>query len=160
MAAVPRERDTFQVSAAAARERGPEATGWTMFLYTDRGTERLRLCVLCGALNGCAWGAAAGGALGHTADAEWTRLDLEGYRRLLDGRPFALTLRPMRPDATDASKLRAKVAVVRRFPVGELSFSHYGLAPLAVLAWVREAPTRDVHDDAGPSRGSAPAPRG
>jgi hypothetical protein len=126
----------------------------------------LRFCDLSGALKGYASGAPAGaaaaatswtlgvdlpavaatgtlvGALGYTSDADRLRLDLEGYRRLLDGQPFGLTLRPMLPDATEAANLRAKVAVAREFPVAELSFYHYGLAPLAALDWIREALAR------------------
>jgi hypothetical protein len=126
----------------------------------------LRFCDLSGALKGYASGAPAGaaaaatswtlgvdlpaiaatgtlvGALGYTADAERLRLDLSGYRRLLEGRQFGLTLRPMRPDATDAANLRAKVVVAREFPVAELSFYHYGMAPLAALDWIREALTQ------------------
>jgi hypothetical protein len=39
IAAVSADRDAFRISAAAARERGLEVTGWTVFLHTDRGTE-------------------------------------------------------------------------------------------------------------------------
>jgi hypothetical protein len=45
----------------------------------------------------------------------------------------------MRPDASDAANLRAKVAVTREFPVAELSFYHYGMAPLEAMDWIREA---------------------
>jgi hypothetical protein len=123
----------------------------------------LRFCDLSGALKGYASGAPTGsaaaatswilgvdlpaiaatgtlvGALGYTAEADRLRLDLCGYTRLLDGRPFGLTLRPMLPDAPDAANLRAKVAVVQEFPVAELSFYHYGLARLEALDWIREA---------------------
>jgi hypothetical protein len=124
---------------------------------------RLRFCDLSGALKGYASGAPEGaaaaatswilgvdlpavaatgtlvGALGYAADPQRLRLDLAGYGRLLGGRPFGVTLRPMRPDTADAADLRAKVAVAREFPVAELSFYHYGLAPLTALDWIREA---------------------
>jgi hypothetical protein len=45
----------------------------------------------------------------------------------------------MLPDARDAANLAAKVAVTRDFPVAELSFYHYGLAPLSALDWIRAA---------------------
>ena len=57
----------------------------------------------------------------------------------MGGRPFGVTLRPMLPDSRDAANLAAKVAVTRDFPVAELSFYHYGLAPLSALDWIREA---------------------
>jgi hypothetical protein len=143
---------------------------------------RLRFCDLSGAVKGYASGTPEGGAaaatswtlgvdlpavaatgalvgaLGYTADPERLRLDLDGYRTLLGGRPFGLTLRPMRPDAADAANLRAKVAVASEFPVAELSFYHYGLAPLTALDWIREALAG--HDDTGTSRDPAPADRG
>jgi hypothetical protein len=64
----------------------------------------------------------------------------------------------MRPDTRDAGDLAAKVAVAREFPVAELSFYHYGLAPLEALDWIRQALTGER--DAGISRGPRPAPRG
>jgi hypothetical protein len=142
----------------------------------------LRFCDLSGAVKGYASGAPAGsaaaatswalgvdlpavaatgtlvGALGYTADPDRLRLDLEGYRALLAGRPFGLTLRPMRPDTADAAALAAKVAVAREFPVAELSFYHYGLAPLTALDWIRQALAG--RPDAGISRGPDPASRG
>jgi hypothetical protein len=123
----------------------------------------LRFCDLSGALKGYTSGTPSGsaaaatswtlgvdlpaiaatgtlvGALGYGTDPARLRLDLEGYARLLAGRPFGVTLRPMLPDARDAANLAAKVAVTRDFPVGELSFYHYGLAPLSALDWIREA---------------------
>jgi hypothetical protein len=144
----------------------------------------LRFCDLSGAVKGYASGAPEGGAaaavswtlgvdllavaatgalvgaLGYTADPERLRLDLDGYRTLLDARPFGLTLRPMRPDAADAANLRAKVAVAREFPVAELSFYHYGLAPLTALDWIREALAGGEHDGTGTSGGPTPASRG
>jgi hypothetical protein len=123
----------------------------------------LRFCDLSGALKGYASGtpdgsaaaatswtlgvdlpaiAATGtlvGALGYSTDPARLRLDLEGYTRLLGGRPLGVTLRPMLPDARDAANLAAKVAVTRDFPVAELTFYHYGLAPLSALDWIREA---------------------
>jgi hypothetical protein len=124
----------------------------------------LRFCDLSGALKGYASGAPAGesaaaiswtlgvdlpaiaatgtlvGALGYTADPERLRLDLGGYTRLLGGRPFGVTLRPMQPDAADADNLRAKVLIARdEFAVAELSFYHYGLARLEALDWIRHA---------------------
>jgi hypothetical protein len=86
--------------------------------------------------------AAAGttiGVLGYTNDPARLRLDLDGYQRLLGGRPFGLTLRPMLPDAGSAADLRQKVAVANEFEVSQLSFYHYGLAPLTALDWIREA---------------------
>ena len=83
------------------------------------------------------------GALGYTADSARLRLDLEGYARLLAGRPFGLTLRPMLPDAQSASDLREKVLVARDFPISQISFYHYGLAPLKALDWIREALLED-----------------
>jgi hypothetical protein len=124
---------------------------------------RLSFCDLSGALKGYASGAPAGapaaatswvlgvdlgqvadagarvGALGYTADPARLRLDLSGYTQLLAGRPFALTLRPMPPDATSAEDLRVKVRLAREFPVEEVSFYHYGLARLEALDWIREA---------------------
>lgn len=130
---------------------------------THRHGAALRFCDLSGALEGYASGTPAGpgaaatgwtlgvdpsaiaatgtlvGALGYSTDPARLRLDLEGYTRLLGGRPFGVTLRPMLPDARDAANLAAKVAVTREFPVAELSFYHYGLAPLSALDWIREA---------------------
>ena len=124
---------------------------------------RLSFCDLSGALKGYASGdptgaaaaatswvlgvdlaqvAGAGariGALGYTADPARLRLDLEGYTRLLGGRPFAVTLRPMLPDTASAENLRAKVLTARDFRVEQLSFYHYGLARLDALDWIRDA---------------------
>jgi hypothetical protein len=123
----------------------------------------LRFCDLSGALKGYASGTPGGsaaavsswtlgvdlpaiaatgtlvGALGYSTDPARLRLDLDGYTRLLAGRPFGVTLRPMLPDSRDAANLAAKVAVTRDFPVAELSFYHYGLAPLSALDWIRAA---------------------
>lgn len=123
----------------------------------------LRFCDLSGALEGYASGTPAGaavaatswtlgvdlpaiastgtlvGALGYSTAPARLRLDLDGYARLLGGRPFGVTLRPMGPDCHDATNLTTKVAVTRDFPVAELSFYHYGLAPLSALDWIREA---------------------
>jgi hypothetical protein len=131
---------------------------------------RLSFCDLSGALKGYASGDPTGeaaaatswvlgvdigqlaeagariGALGYTADPGRLRLDLASYTRLLAGRPFALTLRPMPPDAPSAENLRAKVAAAHEFPVEELSFYHYGLARLEALDWIREALATE-HDE-------------
>ena len=103
---------------------------------------------------------ALGGAPDRTARIERMRLGLAGYRRLPDGCALGLSLRPMRPDASDATDLRAKAALGREFPPRELSFYHNGLAPLGTQGWSREALARHAHDDFGTSRGSAPASRG
>lgn len=67
----------------------------------------------------------------------------------------------MRPDATDAANPQVRVALAPESPVAEeLSFHHYGLTPVEAPDWMREALARDAHDDAGISRGSAPASRG
>lgn len=116
----------------------------------------LRFCDPSGALDGHPAGSAAGwtlgidvaaiaatgtlvGVLGYGTDPARLRADLDGYTRQLDGRPFGVTLRPMLPDCRDAANLAAKVAVVQDFPVAELSFYHYGLAPLSALDWIRGA---------------------
>jgi hypothetical protein len=86
--------------------------------------------------------AAAGvtiGVLGYTRDPERLRGDLKAYRRLLGGRPFGLTLRPMPPDTDSAGNLAQKVAAAAAFPVSQLSFYHYGFAQLSALDWIREA---------------------
>jgi hypothetical protein len=124
---------------------------------------RLSFCDLSGALKGYASGspggdaaaasswtlgvdlpalAAAGvtlGVLGYTRDPERLRGDLKAYRRLLGGRPFGLTLRPMPPDTDSAGNLAQKVAAAAAFPVSQLSFYHYGFAQLSALDWIREA---------------------
>lgn len=123
---------------------------------------RLSFCDLSGAVKGYATGAPEGdvaaasswtlgvdlpalaragvtvGVLGYTADPDRLRQDLAGYRRLLEGRPFGLTLRPMQPDAASALELQRKLQVAAEFPVSQLSFYHYGLAPLTALDWIRE----------------------
>jgi len=128
----------------------------------ERGA-RLNFCDLSGALKGYTDGAATGetaaetswtlgvdlpriaatgariGALGYAADAERLRADLDDYARLLPGRSWALTLRPMLPDTPSAAALRQKVQVAAEFPVEELSFYHYGMAPLEALDWIRTA---------------------
>jgi hypothetical protein len=124
---------------------------------------RLSFCDLSGALKGYASGDPTGdasaatswmlgvdlaqitdagatvGALGYTTDPARLRLDLEGYARLLGDRPFGVTLRPMLPDARSARNLRDKVLTAREFPLSQISFYHYGLAPLEALDWIREA---------------------
>jgi hypothetical protein len=78
-------------------------------------------------------------AIGYAAEVDRVRLDLEGYRRQLDGADLSVVLRPSAPDCESVENLAAKVALARELGVDRISFYHYGFVRLETLDWIREA---------------------
>jgi hypothetical protein len=77
--------------------------------------------------------------VGYAADVERLRLDLVTYGDVLDGRPFAVALRPSPPDCESQENLAAKVGLARELGAARIDFYHYGLVRLEALDWIRGA---------------------